>query len=577
MNDPESKNVQERSQEQSVPQAVVKPSRWPGWIWAVPLAALAIVIYLGVRSIAQGGPSVTVTFDSAPGVKASQTKVQYQGMEVGDVESVKWHRDLKHVDVVLSMHADMEGHLGPETRFWIGGDNLSLTNLSDIKGLIAGPHIGVDPRAGKTVRHFVGLKERPLVTADMQGTIYTLHAPKLASVSRGSQIYYLDLKVGRILEHELTDNGHGFDIRAFVEAPYDQLIHTGSRFWNASAVDFSMSGPGPHMRLQSVPALLQGAVAFETPSGAAAGPRAQPDARFTLYDSRDAAMNAAPPDGVEYLVRFEGSASAIGADAPVKLMEDEIGAVRSVAVEYQADTGKLFTKATIVVDPSKIETTGSPESENATPRQRMDALLERLIAKGLRAQLGETTPLIGGKMVALRFVPKAGGRASLIPGPIPEIPSASSSDIEGIIAQAGDVMSQASGVMNKVDQLPLAQIGQNVHSATEHIARLTKSPDLTNSLRHLDQSLANVERVTVQAREQVRPILDQLHEVAAEAQQTLASAKSVFGSGPQNQANAAGLPDTLYELERAARSLRELADYLDRHPEALLMGKGKNG
>ena len=39
----------------------------------------------------------------------------------------------------------------------------------------------------------------------------------------------------------------------------------------------------------------------------------------------------------------------------------------------------------------------------------------------------------------------------------------------------------------------------------------------------------------------------------------------------------AGLGSTLYELNRAARSLRELADYLDRHPEALVRGRGDAG
>lgn len=575
MNDPQPSPADQQSQadqqseESSVPEAVVKPSRWPGWIWAVPVAALAIVVYLGVRSIAQGGPTVTVTFDSAAGVKPDQTKVEYQGSEVGEVGSVKWHRDLKHVDVTLTMKSDMDGHLGPGTRYWLAGESVSLADLSDLRSLIAGPHIGVDPRPGKTVHHVVGMTERPLITSEMRGTTFTLHAPKLGSVSRGSAIYYLDQKVGEIVGHDMTDNGHAFDIAAFVGAPYDQLVHAGSRFWNASAVQFATGGSGPSVRLQSIPALLTGAVAFETPSGAAAGPRAPPNARFTLYDGRDAAINAEPPDGVEYLVRFDGTASTLGTDAPVKLVDDEIGAVRNVAVEYDAGSDKLLTRATIVVDPSKIATSGMQESAGGSPRQRMDALLDRMIAHGLRAQLSETTPLIGGKMVALRFVPKAGG-ASLIPGPIPEIPSTSSFGVQDIIAQA-------SAVMNKVDQIPFGEIGQNVHATTERLARLSKSPELTNSLRRLDQSLANVERITAQARDQVGPILAELRQVAGEAEQTLASAKSVFGSGGQNQPNTAGLPDTLYELARAARSLRQLSDYLDRHPEALLMGKGKNG
>lgn len=572
MNDPGPKQTDGRPPaEQSLPQAVTKPSRWPGWIWAVPLAALAVVVYLGVRSIVRGGPTVTVTFERAGNVQPDQTKVKYKQTDVGQVESIKWHRDLKSVDVVLSMNAEMEGHLGPGTRFWIAGANFSLTNLSDIKSIIAGPYIAVEPRSGNTVHRIEGLNEPPVLTTETPGTTYTLHAPKLATVSRGSPIYYLDLQVGRVEAYHLTDDGHAFDIVAFVDRPYDQFVHTGSRFWNASAVQFSTSGTGPSLRIQSVPALLQGAVAFETPSGAVAGPRAQQDARFTLYDNKDAALNAAPPDGVEYLVRFDGTAGDLNTDAPVKLIDKEIGTVTRTVSKYDAESNKLTTTVTIVVDPSRIETTGLDASAGNTPRQRMDAVLSHLVAQGLRAQLAETAPVIGGKMVALRFVPNAAA-ASLVPGPIPRIPSAPSLGVQDIIAQASDVMA-------KVNSIPLSEIGQNIHATTERLARISQSPELANSLRHLDQSLANVERITVQVRERVGPILTELHQVANEAQQTLASAKSVFGSGAQNQnqPNTAGVPDTLYELARAARSLRELADYLDRHPEALLTGKGKNG
>jgi len=133
--------------------------------------------------------------------------------------------------------------------------------------------------------------------------------------------------------------------------------------------------------------------------------------------------------------------------------------------------------------------------------------------------------------------------------------------------------------VGKIDRMPLPQIAKNIHETTERLARLSQSPELTSSLHHLDQSLANIDRISVQARERIGPILAEVHRAAAEAQATLASAKSVFGSGAQagSQPNTAGVPDTLYELARAARSLRQLSDFLDRHPESLLTGRGKGG
>lgn len=90
--------------------------------------------------------------------------------------------------------------------------------------------------------------------------------------------------------------------------------------------------------------------------------------------------------------------------------------------------------------------------------------------------------------------------------------------------------------------------------------------------------MQNVRSITTDARQQVQPILSQLRHAAVQAQDAVRSARSVLSSqsGAANSATqTAALPDTLYELGRAARSLRELADYLGRHPEAVIEGRGR--
>ena len=136
-------------------QAVEKHSRWPGWIWSVPIAALAIVAYLGFQQVTSTGPSVTVIFPTAGGIKANQTKVEYEGATVGQVSAVTFEKDLKHIKATLQMDPDMAGHLGPGTRFWIAG-HPSITDLASVKSVITGPHIGVEPHPGSTQDHYVG-------------------------------------------------------------------------------------------------------------------------------------------------------------------------------------------------------------------------------------------------------------------------------------------------------------------------------------------------------------------------------------------------------------------------------------
>ncbi len=197
----------------------------------------------------------------------------------------------------------------------------------------------------------------------------------------------------------------------------------------------------------------------------------------------------------------------------------------------------------------------------------MDALIGRLVGDGLEAELGASPPVVGGQQVALRMV--AGKHGVLGAGPVPEIPTGSGSGVEGLVASAGDVAA-------KMDQMPLPQIAADLHAATQHLAGLAASPELAATLRHVEQASADLDRVADAARRSVPPALAKLRASVAEAQVTLAEARGMLSqtgsaaAGPQSDA----LPNTLYEVTRAARSMRELADFLDRHPEALVTGRG---
>ncbi len=74
-------------------QALTRRNRGPGWIWAVPIAAVAIVAWLLVRLLAQGGTNITILFPDADGVKPKDTDVVYRGTKIGSVTDVSLTSD----------------------------------------------------------------------------------------------------------------------------------------------------------------------------------------------------------------------------------------------------------------------------------------------------------------------------------------------------------------------------------------------------------------------------------------------------------------------------------------------------
>ncbi|HTW71257.1 MAG TPA: MlaD family protein [Acetobacteraceae bacterium] len=550
------------------PEAKEHASRWPGWIWSVPIAAAAIVGYLAVQQIALRGPEVTVTFPTGGGLQAGNTKVKLEGITVGSVETVHFRPDMHHVDAVLRLHGDMADHLGPGTTFWLEGQNPSLGNLASLKAVIAGPSIGVQPRPGHHLKHYVGLASKPPTAGDVRGTEFVLRGDRLGTIAANSPVFYRDLRVGEVQQTALEADNRHFRITVFIDAPFDRLVHDGTRFWNASAVQVSTSPNGPRLQFQSVPALFQGAVDFTTPDQA--GAPAKADAVFRLYASRDAAQHAPDARAVTYRVTFQaGEAGDLPDGAAVTLADRRVGTVTGSTLQYDPATGMLRTVVTLAIEPSDIALAGAQWAPDA--RTQMNAMLSRLIAEGLRARLGSAIPVVGGKTVELAFVP-APTPASLGSGAVPSIPAGPPSSVSGIIASVNAVAA-------KLNAMPIDQIAADVHQATQHIAALSASPRLQATLRNLDESMANVAQVTRQARTQAGPILAELRGVARQAQSAVAGVRSLVSGNALRGTppGTADVGDTLYELSRAARSLRQLADYLDRHPEALLRGRGSAG
>jgi paraquat-inducible protein B len=548
--------------------AISHKSDWPGWIWAIPIAALVIVSWLAFKQFVSAGPDVTIEFATASGIQAGSTSVEYQGLQVGQADSVHLEKDLKHVKVTAQMDADMKGHLGKGTLFWIANAQPSLTDLASLRSIISGPTIQILPRPGPKQKLYHGLSRRPAVLEGVPGRRFVLHADLLGHLSRGSPVYFAGYNVGDV-ESTALEPDQRFTVAIFIRAPYDPFVRTGTRFWSAGAVNLALQPNGPQLQIGPIAALVQGAVEFETPSGLGKGVEAPEDQQFILYGSKDAATYAPTPQAVIYQITFPASAGGLDTGAAVDLAGKRIGTVTKAGLEYDSTSGTLMTRATIALEPDQIALSGGTRWSDK-PRQQMDTVIAKLISQGLRAQLASAVPMVGPSQVKLIFA-QGETKLGLIPGTPPEIPEVSGgSGINGI-------MTAMNRVAGKLDALPLDQIGDNVREISGRLAALSKSPQLTASLERLNQSVAHVEHITATANAELPGLVTELRQVASQASATVAQARAVLNNQSGVTATGmqtAGLQQTLYELSQAARAVRQLADMIDRNPTALIRGKG---
>lgn len=116
----------------------------------------------------------------------------------------------------------------------------------------------------------------------------------------------------------------------------------------------------------------------------------------------------------------------------------------------------------------------------------------------------------------------------------------------------------------------LADTLKNLNQVLRNLNQATSGPQLRSAVLSLNRLLTHLDRLTVETQPNLNELLKSLRATSEAAQRTIALIQQrAGGSAPSNT----DLPQLMSELNQAARSVRELADYLDRHPDALLRGR----
>ena len=541
---------------------------WPNLVWGIPLAALVIVGYLGVRALLNRGEVVTVTFTRAAGAKAGVTKVLYQGIEAGQLTKIEPNADGRRLDFHLRLVPAAKSGLNTNARFWLIGANPNFSDLSSLEAVVSGIAIGYAPgEGGEPEDQFEGLDQAPLILPGDKGTRYLLGAHALNSIHEGSILLFHGQAIGKVVAIRFNPD-KGFRLQAFINQPYDSLIRRGARFWKISPLRLSFAGGGITANLAPLSTLLAGGIDLEVDTTKANDPRSPADTEFPLYSSHNAARQGLSGPTVRYEFAFDGDAGVLDETSAVTLLGYQIGEVESTRLAYNERTGAPYGIATAVLYPQQMHVNPGAGARS-TPddwRAPTDAALTRLIHLGYRARLQQSPPVLGDQSIALVRTAGASPAQLLTDGDIPRFPSAPGS------SNLDDITAKAAVFLNKLDAVPLEDIGANLNRIIGNLDRLTSSPELKDSLTHLHSTLTSIDKLLQDVQPQIGPLIGKLNDAVAELSGTASALRQIAESGGPNE--DASLPEAIRQITEAARSIKTLTDYLDRHPEALIRGKG---
>jgi paraquat-inducible protein B len=425
---------------------------------------------------------------------------------------------------------------------------VGVEGITGLSTLVSGAYIEMVPgKAGGKVKHaFQGLNEAPVLDPDSPGRAFTMTAAELGSLTRGSPISYHGVAVGEVERYTISDDGQGVNVTAFIRSPWDRFIHPETRFWNAGGVDVSAGAQGVRIRANSWQQLLSGGIAFETPTEALNGTPSTAGATFALYDNRRAALRDPRGEQLLYVADFDGNLRGVDEGTAVELEGVEIGAVRDTRLSYDAKKHTLSTLVTIAIDADSIQIENLPRPPGTTSSQAAQQWIETLVADGLRAQVTTANLLTGFKIIALDMVKGAPPARIEKVGSYVRLPSSSAGDLN-------DVLNSLRGVLKNIDAA-------------------TSGPELGHAVKSLDRTLTHLDQLTSDVQPDLKELIKSLRQTSEAAQGALNAVQGLVGQGGAES----GGPDLqlmMKQLTEAARSVRSLADYLDRHPEALLRGR----
>ena len=283
-----------------------------------------------------------------------------------------------------------------------------------------------------------------------------------------------------------------------------------------------------------------------------------------------------------YVIVFNGSINGLTTGSNVMFRGVPIGFVADI--EVVADYSDMTFSVPVYVDINSetIRGTGLSEIGDA------DSVLQALIDRGLRASLSTESFITGKLLVELDFYPDTEARYRQSEGDFPEIPSIESG-IQAVLTSAEEFLARLQQSVNVEDLM------NKVESAITGIDQLANSQDLRDGLSGMNQLFTSNE--TQQLTGELNATLDSLRKTMNSADTTLTGLNENIG-GLAGNLNAVleraeevlrlaekGISDNsdltyrvntaLHEVENAARSIRNLTEYLEQNPSAIIRGKSE--
>jgi paraquat-inducible protein B len=303
-------------------------------------------------------------------------------------------------------------------------------------------------------------------------------------------------------------------------------------------------------------------------------------------------------DKVRFVIYFDTSLNGLDIGAPVKMQGVKIGEVTEIAIQIDPKMAKTYKPVAVEIDRNALTLTDGTKIPKAVSQAQRKTNRDNLVKAGFRARLETQSLLTGLLYVDIDLHPdKPPVFVGLDYKELVEFP--------GIPKTTDELRNTAEEVAKKLRSLPLDEIVMDFSQSVKELKNLLASEDVKKSGQALTKTLEGMEKTVATLNKNLEPLLkdtnralrntnlfmqdsramvrdvhQDIRPILATTDKTLLAATAALNRTQESMSNISdaigpesALHETLESLREASRSIKELTDYLERHPESLISGK----
>lgn len=224
-----------------------------------------------------------ITLTARDGAKLSQgMPVKYMGLTIGQVESLQ----LDNANKVIKATAYIDGQYyamiaKSGSQFRAIAPEISTAGVKNLDAALQN-YIQVEAGQGQPQNRFMLQDTDSLSSEYANGLPIVLESSDANGITPQAPVLYRGMQVGVVQRLALSELGDRVLISLLISPKYKHLVRKNSQFWQASGYTMDISLSGASINSGTMSQLLNGGIAFGTPSGKVVEPPAVPNQRFLL-------------------------------------------------------------------------------------------------------------------------------------------------------------------------------------------------------------------------------------------------------------------------------------------------------